>query len=70
MWSFAMMRLTRNTSGTVADTLSNPIVTQLRTRYLELVNREANWSRKYGANHLAVVNLAQSDSRRPRIDFG
>ena len=45
------------TSGTVADTLSNPIVTQLRTRYLELVNREANWSRKYGANHLAVVNL-------------
>jgi succinoglycan biosynthesis transport protein ExoP len=46
-----------NTSGTVADTLNNPIVTQLRTRYLELVNREANWSRKYGANHLAVVNL-------------
>ena len=45
------------TSGTVADTLNNPIVTQLRTRYLELVNREANWSRKYGANHLAVVNL-------------
>jgi polysaccharide biosynthesis transport protein len=43
--------------GTVADTLSNPIVTQLRTRFLELVNREANWSRKYGANHLAVVNL-------------
>src|SRR5262249_48704750 len=30
---------------------------QLRTRYLELSNREANWSRKYGANHLAVVNL-------------
>ena len=44
-------------SGTVADILTNPIVTQLRTRYLELVNREANWSRKYGANHLAVVNL-------------
>ena len=47
----------KTTSGTVADTLINPIVTQLRTRYLELVNREANWSRKYGANHLAVVNL-------------
>ena len=56
MWLFAMMRQTK-TSGTVADTLNNPIVTQLRTRYLELVNREANWSRKYGANHLAVVNL-------------
>ena len=56
MWSFATMR-DKTTSGTVADTLTNPIVTQLRTRYLELVNREANWSRKYGANHLAVVNL-------------
>ena len=44
-------------SGTVADSLNAPIVTQLRARYLELVNREANWSRKYGANHLAVVNL-------------
>jgi polysaccharide biosynthesis transport protein len=45
------------TDGTVADSLNNPIVQQLRTRYLELVNRETNWSRKYGANHLAVVNL-------------
>jgi succinoglycan biosynthesis transport protein ExoP len=45
------------TNATVAATLNNPIITQLRTRYLDLVNREANWSRKYGANHLAVVNL-------------
>jgi polysaccharide biosynthesis transport protein len=45
------------TGPTVADTLNNPVITQLRTRYLETVNREANWSRKYGANHLAVVNL-------------
>ena len=44
-------------TATVADALSNPVVTQLRTRYLELVNREAEYSRKYGANHLAVVNL-------------
>ena len=44
-------------TATVADALSNPVVTQLRTRYLELVNREADYSRKYGANHLAVVNL-------------
>ena len=58
------------TSGTVADTLSNPIVTQLRTRYLELVNREANWSRKYGANHLAVVNLRNQirDARGSILD--
>jgi polysaccharide biosynthesis transport protein len=45
------------TDATVADTLNNLVITQLRTRYLELVNREANWSRKYGANHLAVVTL-------------
>src|SRR5262249_41929408 len=44
-------------SATVADTLNNAIVTQLRTRYLEFLNREAEYSRKYGPNHLAVVNL-------------
>src|SRR5262249_1937704 len=27
------------------------------TKYLEFVNREAMYARKYGANHLAVVNL-------------
>ena len=49
--------LDTKTNATVADTLNNSIITQLRTRYLEFVAREANWSRKYGANHLAVVNL-------------
>ena len=49
--------LTANPAATVADTFNNPIVTQLRTRYLEFVNREAEYSQKYGANHLAVVNL-------------
>src|SRR6516165_1532643 len=32
---------------------------RLRIRYLDLVNREASWSRKYGANHGAVVNIRQ-----------
>src|SRR6266446_9354529 len=45
------------TGPTVADTLNNPVITQLRTKYFEIVNREANYSRKFGANHLAVVNL-------------
>ena len=26
---------------------------------METINKEANWSRKYGANHLAVVNLRE-----------
>ena len=45
------------TGPTVADTLNNPVIQQLRTKYLDFVNREANYARKYGANHLAVVNL-------------
>src|SRR6516162_8969009 len=45
------------TDPTVTDTLNNAVITQLRTKYLEFVNREAMYARKYGANHLAVVNL-------------
>src|SRR5205085_3641506 len=29
----------------------------LRTQYLEMSAREGDWSTRYGANHLAVVNL-------------
>jgi polysaccharide biosynthesis transport protein len=43
--------------ATVSDALSNPIITKYRQQYLDLVNREADWSRRYGRNHLAVVNL-------------
>src|SRR5262249_15763214 len=41
----------------VAEAMGNPIITGLRTKYLELVNREADWSVKYGKNHIAVSNL-------------
>ena len=44
-------------TGTVADTLNNPIINQLRSRYLDLLNREADLSARVGSNHLAVVNL-------------
>src|SRR3984893_5677830 len=49
--------LNKQTGATLADTLNSTVATQLRTRYLELVNREARWSGKYGPNHGAVVNL-------------
>src|SRR5262249_38010592 len=49
--------LIKQTGATLADTLNSQVASQLRNRYLELVNREASWSRKYGANHGAVVNL-------------
>lgn len=43
--------------STVSDTLNNPIITKLRIQYLDLSNREAAWAARYGAGHLAVVNL-------------
>src|SRR5262249_7446633 len=42
---------------TVADTLKSEVVSKLRSRYLELAAREAEWSVRYGKQHLAAVNL-------------
>jgi polysaccharide biosynthesis transport protein len=43
--------------GTISDVLANPIITRLRQQYLDLVNREADFSVRYGKDHAAVVNL-------------
>jgi capsular exopolysaccharide synthesis family protein len=43
--------------ATVTDTLKNEVITKLRSQYLTLAEREADWSKRYGSNHLAVVNL-------------
>jgi polysaccharide biosynthesis transport protein len=42
---------------TVSEAMNNPIISQFRTKYLEMMNREAEWSVRYGKNHAAVVNL-------------
>ena len=44
-------------TATVADTLHDSVITSLRQKYLEIAQREADWSARYGPNHLAVVNL-------------
>jgi len=51
---------------TVSEAMSNTIITQLRTQYLVLMNREADWSVRYGKNHTSVVNLRRQiqDIRR------
>lgn len=53
--------LTGNTTGeavaTVSDTLKNEVITKLRSKYLDIAGQEADWSRRYGATHLAAVNL-------------
>jgi succinoglycan biosynthesis transport protein ExoP len=43
--------------ATVTDTLKSDVVTKLRQQYLEYASKEADWSARYGANHLAAVNL-------------
>ena len=50
--------------------MTNPIITGLRTKYLDYVNREADWSAKYGKDHVAVVNLRNQirDIRRSIYD--
>ena len=44
-------------NATASDELSNQLITKLRTQYLDLAAREADWSEKYGRNHLQVTNL-------------
>ncbi len=43
--------------ATVADTLKNEVIIKLRSEYLTLAEREADWSRRYGSYHLAVINV-------------
>ncbi|MFG1204900.1 Wzz/FepE/Etk N-terminal domain-containing protein [Xanthobacter aminoxidans] len=49
------------TAGTsdeaVSDVLNNEVISRLRTQYLDAVKREAEWSRRYGPDHIAVLNL-------------
>lgn len=39
------------------EAMSNPIIGPLRAKYLDLTNREADWSARYGANHVSVQNV-------------
>jgi succinoglycan biosynthesis transport protein ExoP len=41
----------------ISEAVSNPIIGGYRRQYLDLVNKEADWSVKYGKNHYAVVTL-------------
>ena len=53
-----------------SESMSNSIITPLRAKYLDLVNREADWATRYGAGHVAVVNLRNQirDIRRSIYD--
>ena len=36
---------------------NNPIITKLRTQYIDAASRESQWSQKYGQDNLVLVNL-------------
>jgi succinoglycan biosynthesis transport protein ExoP len=53
-----------------SEAMNNLIIGPLRARYLDLINREAEYSQRYGASHVAVVNLRNQirDMRRSIYD--
>ncbi|MFZ2135635.1 MAG: AAA family ATPase [Xanthobacteraceae bacterium] len=42
---------------TISEAMSNGIINGLQSQYLNLRNREADWSTRYGKTHTAVVNI-------------
>ena len=50
--------------------MQNPVIIQLRQQYLEIAQREAIFSNRYGNSHLAVVNLRNRmhEIRRSIVD--
>ena len=43
--------------ATVTDTLNSAVVTKLRSQYLELASRYADWSKRYGLDHQATISV-------------
>jgi succinoglycan biosynthesis transport protein ExoP len=43
--------------ASVADALKSEVIIKLRQQYLDLAQRESIFSQRYGANHLATINL-------------
>lgn len=44
-------------NGAVADVMTNSVITSLRQRYLEASARVAEWTKRYGPQHRAVIDL-------------
>jgi succinoglycan biosynthesis transport protein ExoP len=45
------------TDSAVTESVANPVISTLRTKYLEAAKRKAELERKLGADHITVVNL-------------
>jgi len=56
-------------AATVTDSLHDDVITKLRQQYLEYGARLTDWTARYGAQHLAVVNIrTQMQLLRRSID--
>ncbi len=53
----------------VTESLANPVVAELRTKYLQAAKREEEISKKLGGEHLAAVNLRNDMSQYERLLF-
>ncbi len=49
--------VTGTSDEVVSDVLNNDVISRLRTQYLDAIKREADWSKRYGPDHIAVINL-------------
>jgi polysaccharide biosynthesis transport protein len=56
--------------ATVTDSLHSEVINRLRNNYLDISAKEAIWSARYGASHLATVNLRtqMTELRRAILD--
>ena len=52
------------------EAMSNSIISSLRSKYLDLTNRETDWAARYGAGHVSVQNIRNQirDIRRSIAD--
>jgi polysaccharide biosynthesis transport protein len=52
------------------EAMSNSIISSLRSKYLDLTNRETDWAARYGAGHVSVQNIRNQirDIRRAIAD--
>lgn len=53
----------------VTESLANPVVAELRTKYLQAAKREEEISKKLGSEHLAAVNLRNDMAQYERLLF-
>jgi succinoglycan biosynthesis transport protein ExoP len=57
------------TDGAVTDSLGNPVITELRQKYLAASKTEAELESKLGGAHVAVINLRREMAEYQRLIF-